>query len=292
MSNEIALIEKENAVKLETNIGELEQFVAEKLKEYTPGNYIGDSDAAKKDRATLNSSSKAISATRIEIVKRAMERFGISEMETRCKKLEKDIATASAALDAIVKEKEDEEKRVKRAQIEEFWSCQNFDLVPLEKVFDQKWLNKTAKNKDIFAEIEKKIQSIYDGIKTLESLITEQEALEMLKPFYLETLDIGKSVEQWNRIKENRARIEKEEAERKEREAFRAKQEAQKELAEEEVNAQRDAPVVALAAQALGDVPEEDPEITFTLRFRGHKSTLFALRQWMIDNGVTYEKLD
>src|SRR5574344_558238 len=89
MSNEIALIEKENAVKLETNIGELEQFVAEKLKEYTPGNYIGDSDAAKKDRATLNSSSKAISATRIEIVKRAMERFGISEMETRCKKLKK-----------------------------------------------------------------------------------------------------------------------------------------------------------------------------------------------------------
>lgn len=292
MSNEITLIEKENAVKLETNIGELEQFVAEKLKEYTPGNYIGDSDAAKKDRATLNSSSKAISATRIEIVKRAMERFGISEMETRCKKLEKDIATASAALDAIVKEKEDEEKRVKRAQIEEFWSCQNFDLVPLEKVFDQKWLNKTAKNKDIFAEIEKKIQSIYDGIKTLESLVTEQEALEMLKPFYLETLDIGKSVEQWNRIKENRARLEKEEAERKEREAFRAKQEAQKELAAEEVNAQRDAPVVALAAQALGGVPEEDPEITFTLRFRGHKSTLFALRQWMIDNGVTYEKLD
>lgn len=292
MSNEIALIEKENAVKLETNIGELERFVAEKLKEYTPGNYIGDSDAAKKDRATLNSSSKAISATRIEIVKRAMERFGISEMETRCKKLEKDIATASAALDAIVKEKEEEEKMVKRAQIEEFWACQNFDLVPLDKVFDQKWLNKTAKNKDIFAEIEKKIQSIYDGIKTLESLVTEQEALEMLKPFYLETLDIGKSVEQWNRIKENRARLEKEEAERKEREAFRAKQEAQKELAAEEVNAQRDAPVVALAAQALGGVSEEDPEITFTLRFRGHKSTLFALRQWMIDNGVTYEKLD
>src|SRR5574344_1018722 len=200
MSNEIALIEKENAVKLETNIGELEQFVAEKLKEYTPGNYIGDSDAAKKDRATLNSSSKAISATRIEIVKRAMERFGISALEARCKKLEKDIATASAALDAIVKEKEDEEKRVKRAQIEEFWSCQNFDLVTLEKVFDQKWLNKTAKNKDIFAEIEEKIQSIYDGIKTLESLVTEQEALEVLKPFYLETLDIGKSVEQWNRI--------------------------------------------------------------------------------------------
>lgn len=197
MSNEIALIEKENAIKLETNIGELELFVAEKLKEYTPGNYLGDSDAAKKDRATLNSSSKAISATRIEIVKRAMERFGISEMETRCKKLEKDIATASAALDAIVKEKEEEEKRVKRSRIEEFWACQNFDLVPLEKVFDQKWLNKTAKDKDIFAEIEKKISDIYAGIKTLETLGIDPEALIILKPFYLETLDIGRAAEQW-----------------------------------------------------------------------------------------------
>ena len=292
MSNEIALIEKENAVKLETNIGELELFVAEKLKEYTPGNYLGDSDAAKKDRATLNSSSKAISATRIEIVKRAMERFGISEMETRCKKLEKDIATASAALDAIVKEKEEEEKRVKRSRIEEFWACQNFDLVPLEKVFDQKWLNKTAKDKDIFAEIEKKISDIYAGIKTLETLGIDPEALIILKPFYLETLDIGRAAEQWNTIKENRARLAKEEEERKEREALKAKTENLRDLATDEIKAQKDAPAASLASQAAGDKVDEDPKITFTLRFNGKRSALFAMRQYMIDNGITYEKVE
>lgn len=286
------MIEKENAIKLETNIGELELFVAEKLKEYTPGNYLGDSDAAKKDRATLNSSSKAISATRIEIVKRAMERFGISEMETRCKKLEKDIATASAALDAIVKEKEEEEKRVKRSRIEEFWACQNFDLVPLEKVFDQKWLNKTAKDKDIFAEIEKKISDIYAGIKTLETLGIDQEALIILKQFYLETLDIGRAAEQWNTIKENRARLAKEEEERKEREALKAKAENLRDLATDEIKAQKDAPVASLAAQAAGDKVDEDPEITFTLKFKGKRSTLFAMRQYMIDNGITYEKVE
>lgn len=287
MSNEIALIEKENAVKLETNIGELELFVAEKLKEYTPGNYLGDSDAAKKDRATLNSSSKAISATRIEIVKRAMERFGISEMETRCKKLEKDIATASAALDAIVKEKEEEEKRVKKAQIEEFWACQNFDLVPLEKVFDQKWLNKTAKNKDIFSEIEKKVESIYRDIKTLEAL----PDADVLKQLYLDTLDIGSAIRKGEELKAYREKLAAEERERADREACKALQTQQVELAHEEIKSQKNAPIEAIAAQALGEKVDDDPMMEYTLRFKAKKSVLFALRQYMTDNGILYDKI-
>ena len=287
MSNEITLIEKENAVKLETNIGELELFVAEKLKEYTPGNYLGDSDAAKKDRATLNSSSKAISATRIDIVKRAMERFGISEMETRCKKLEKDIATASAALDAIVKEKEEEEKRVKKAQIEEFWACQNFDLVPLEKVFDQKWLNKTAKNKDIFSEIEKKVETIYRDIKTLEEL----PDADVLKQLYLDTLDLGSAIRKGEELKAYREKLAAEERERADREARNALQTQQVELAHEEIKSQKNAPIEALAAQVLGEKVDDDPMMEYTLRFKAKKTVLFALRQYMTDNGILYEKL-
>ena len=287
MSNEIALIEKENAVKLETNIGELELFVAEKLKEYTPGNYLGDSDAAKKDRATLNSSSKAISATRIEIVKRAMERFGISEMETRCKKLEKDIATASAALDAIVKEKEEEEKRVKRSRIEEFWACQNFDLVPLEKVFDQKWLNKTAKDKDIFSEIEKKVETMYRDIKTLEAL----PDADVLKQLYLDTLDLGSAIRKGEELKAYREKLAAEERERADREARKALQTQQVELAHEEIKSQKNAPIEAIAAQALGEKVDDDPMMEYTLRFKAKKSVLFALRQYMTDNGILYDKI-
>lgn len=292
-SREISLIEKESDTgKLVTNIDELELFVAEKLVEYTPENYKGDSDAAKKDRATLNASKKAVSSKRIEIIKNAMARFLIDTFETRCKKVEKDIDTAALALDAIVKAKEEEERSVKRAQIEQFWSVQNFDLVSLDKVFDQKWLNKTVKNKDIFEEIEKKIASIYAGIKTLESLGIDAEALAILKPFYLESLDIGQAAEQWNKIKANRERLAKEEAERKEREALKEKQEAQKELAVEEIDAQKNAPVASLAAQAAGEVVDDDPVMTYAMRFKGKKSVLFALRQYMIDHGITYEKIE
>lgn len=292
-TKEVALIEKETTDGvLVTNIDELEAFVAAKLVEYTPENYKGDSDAAKKDRATLNTSKKTLGSTRLEIMKRAMKRFKIDDFETRCKKVEKDIDSAALALDAIVKAKEEEEKRIKRAQIEEFWKCQNFDLVSLDKVFDQKWLNKTAKNKDIFEEIEKKIAAIYDGIKTLEGLGIDADSLSILKPFYLETLDIGRAVQQWNTIKENRERLAKEEAERKEREEAATRREAQEELAREEVKAQNDAPIASLAAQASGEAVDDDPEIAYTLKFKARRSVLFALRQYMIDNGIKYEKLE
>jgi len=289
-TKEISLIEKESATGiLVTNIDELEIFVAEKLIEYTPENYKGDADSAKKDRATLNTSKKTVSMKRIEIIKNAMARFCIDSFETRCKKVEKDIDTAALALDAIVKVKEDEEKRIKKAQIKQFWECQNFDLVPMEKVFDDKWLNKTAKNKDIFAEIEKKIADIYSGIKTIEAFGVD---VDILKPLFLETLDIGKTIEQGNRIKQNRERLAKEESERKEREAVKAKNQAQSELAQEEIKSQNDEPMVNLAAQAMGETIALDPEITYTMTFTGKKSKLFALRQFMIDNGITYEKVE
>lgn len=291
-TKEVALIERESTEGvLVTNIDELEAFVAAKLVEYTPENYRGDSDAAKKDRAELNTSKKTLGSTRLEIMKRAMKRFKIDDFETRCKKVEKDIDAAALALDAIVKAKEEEEKRVKRAQIEEFWKCQNFDLIPLDKVFDQKWLNKTAKNKDIFEEIEKKIAVIYDGIKTLEGIGIDADSLSILKPFYLETLDIGRAVQQWNTIKENRARLAREAEDRKAREEAAAKREAQEELAHDEVKAQNDAPVASLAAQAAGDVPEEDPVDTFVCEFTGKRSKLHAMRQYMIDNDIAYKKL-
>lgn len=290
-TKEVSLIERETTDGvLVTNIDELEVFVSAKLVEYTPENYKGDSDAAKKDRATLNASKKTVSTKRIEIIKKAMARFKIDDFETRCKKVEKDIDTAALALDAIVKVKEEEEKRVKRAQIEEFWKCQNFDLVTLDKIFDPKWLNKTAKNKDIYEEIEKKIAGIYTDIKTLESLGIDADSLSILKPFYIETLDIGRAVQQWNTIKENRERLAKEEAERKEREELKAKQEAQTELAHEEVKAQDSAPIASLAAQAMGVQADTDPEETFTCTFTGKRSALFAMRQYMIDHGITYTK--
>jgi len=286
-SKGIALIERESkGGRLTTNIDELESFVASKLVEYTPENYKGDSDAAKKDRALLNASQKAVSSARIDIIKRAEEKYGITEVETRCKKVEKDIATASLALDAIVKLKEEEEKAVRMAQIKQFWEAQNFDLVPLSRVLDPKWLNKTAKNKDIFSEIEKKIDTILSDVKTLETL----EDADVLKSLYLDTLDMGAAIRKSADLKAYREKLAVEAKERAEREARKAMQTQQVELAREEIEVQNNEPVVNLAAAAAGEAPDTDPEEEYTLTFFARRSVLFALRQYMTDHGIRYTK--
>lgn len=283
---ELLVIEKKEGVLL-TNIDKLETFVQEKLKEYTPENYKGDADAAKKDRATLNTSKKTLAQERIKVVKELMKPF--EDFETRCKALEKNIDAAAGALDEIVKAKETAEKELKRAGITEFFNTRQFSLVPLEKLFDERWLNKTVKMKDVQEEIDAKIKKIYADIKTIEAFGVDVEAL---KPLYLETLDIGATIERGRTIQENRDRLAKEAEERAEREQKEKMQEQQTELAKEEVKAQETAPVASLAQQAAGVPVDDDPEMTYTLRFKGKRSVLFALRQYMIDNKIEYEKLE
>ena len=283
---ELLVIEKKEGVLL-TNIDKLETFVQEKLKEYTPDNYKGDADAAKKDRAKLNTSKKALSQERIKVIKELMKPF--EDFETRCKALEKNIDAAAGALDEIVKAKEQAEKEVKRAGITVFFNTRQFSLVPLEKIFDDKWLNKTVKMKDVQEDIDAKIKKIYADIKTIEAFGGD---VETLKPLYLETLDIGATIERGRTIQENRELLEKESAERAEREKKAKMQEQQTELAREEVKVQEQAPVASLAQQAAGVPVDEDPEMTYTLRFKAKRSVLFALRQYMTDNGIEYEKLE
>ena len=60
---------------LETNISTLENFVDEKLKNYTPELYNGSADSAKKDRAELNNSKKFLTQSRIQLMNELMKPY-------------------------------------------------------------------------------------------------------------------------------------------------------------------------------------------------------------------------
>ena len=269
-----------------TNIKALENFVLERLEEYKPEIYKGDADAAKKDRAELNSAKKQIADERIRIMKELMKPF--DEFVERCKGLEKNIDGASKALDEIVKIREQAEKEVKRAIIDEYWRIKAFELVTIDRVFDQKWLNKTAKIADVKKEIDSIIENIIADIKTFEAF---GEDVETLKLMYLETLDLRGTIARGNAIKANRERLEKEKAERAERENKEAIQEAQKELIKEEETAQKGSLAESLAAQVTGTESESDPIESFRVEFTGKRSSLFRLRQYMLSEGITYIKI-
>lgn len=281
----LVIVEKKAGF-LTTNIKALENFVLERLEEYKPEIYKGDADAAKKDRAELNSAKKQIADERIRIMKELMKPF--DEFVERCKGLEKNIDGASKALDEIVKLREQAEKEVKKAIIDEYWRIKAFELVTIDRVFDQKWLNKTAKIADVKKEIDSIIEKIITDLKTIEAFGVD---VDTLKPLYLETLDLGTTIARGNAIKANRERLEKEKAERAEREKKEAIQEAQKELIKEEETAKKGSLAESLASQATGTESETDPIESFRIEFTGKRSSLFRLRQYMLSEGITYIKL-
>lgn len=244
--SELELVVTKNVVGvLETNITQLENYVNQKLAEYNPNQYKGDADSAKKDRAELNNAKKTLSQARINLMKELMKPY--SDFETRCKNLEKKIDSASGQLDVIVKEKENEEKQKKKDFVIEIWKSKNFDLVSVEKIFNQKWLNKTAKEKDISDEMDSIIKKIYSELKIIE----RYEDSETLKAHYLLNLDLNETLAYGEELKETRRLAEEEAKNRDEREHNEKLEEQKKEVVEEALNIVRQESLSDLANQVL-----------------------------------------
>lgn len=246
LKNPLELVVTKNVVGvLETNITQLENYVNQKLTEYNPNQYKGDADSAKKDRAELNNAKKTLSQARINLMKELMKPY--SDFETRCKNLEKKIDSASGQLDVIVKEKENEEKQRKKDFVIEIWKSKNFDLVSVEKIFNQKWLNKTAKEKDISSEMDSIIQNIYSSLKIIERC----EDAETLKAHYLLNLDLNETLSYGEELKQARIIAENEAKNRGEREHLEQIEQQKMEVAQEALELVQKENISTLASEAL-----------------------------------------
>jgi hypothetical protein len=268
---------------LSTNIAKLEALVEKRLEDYRPENYMGDADLAKKDRAELNKAKETIKQSRKTIISELMKPY--EDFEERCKNLEKKIEQASNALDEIVKAKESEEKNDKRQKIELFWQTKNFTLFPLDKIFNEKWLNKTYKESSILDEMDKIIERTYSDLKTIERF-AEAEEVETIKAHYLMNLDIVETMhysEELYRLKE----VSKQESSgREEREHSEQIAKQKQEMFEERSE------ISALAEQALELPAEERAEYVITIRCFDRELT--ALKNAMNEMGIEFsaEKLE
>lgn len=256
---------------LQTNIRGLELYVENKLKEYTPEKFKGDADLAKKKRAELNNAKKVLQQKRIEIIKECMKPY--TDFEDRCKVLEKAIDSASGELDEIVKLKEQEEKDKKRKQIELFWLTKDFDLFPLEKIFNPKWLNKTYKESDILDEMDKRIAKTYKDLKTLETY-SDMYCIgaDEVKAHYLMNLDVEETISYCDELQRQKEVAQKEAKERAEREHAEIIGKQKEELWKEESNFDRETEIKDLASEALASssgtavAPKVRNMYTFTVK--------------------------
>lgn len=273
---------------LTTNAKDIKALIEKALPNYDVANYNESNiDLAKKDKAMLNKAAKVLNDKRIELEKQFMAPFSeFKEVITDTCKL---IKTATDKIDGVVKESEEKEKENKRRQIVDFFDGLNFTLVALEKFFDEKWLNKTAKIKDVQKEIQDKINKINDDILTIEAIGSD---VDLLKSLYLDTLNLNSTIQYGNTLRENREKAQREAEERVKSTAPVAAPSPATTAPVEEENpfSQSTEP----STEPSKEVPSTDKPkelLERTMKVIGTYEQLVALGNFMNDNGIHFERL-
>lgn len=290
---------------------------------------------AKKDRAMLNAMKKDISDRRIQVKKALLEPYDVFESEVK-----EVVALIDEHIEMIGKQIEAYEDKVreeKNTALAQFFS-ENIgelsEVVSYDRIFNPKWLNKTASLSSCKAEIQKIIDDINTDLAAIISSVDEKYQV-FAKDYYLQHgFNLSKALGEANRIQEMDKKAEadrkaREEAEREReearKEAERAKEEARKaqeeaELARKELEREKalaekaqaekqvafeetkaidvpvhenNVPVNENVAPASKGVAEEDTKIyKSSFVVRGTKAQLLMLKQYMIDNGIEFGKVE
>ena len=317
-TNPLSLIIKEKTLgNLVTNAKDIKAYVEEKLKEYSVDNYAGDAKQAAKDKAEINAAIKTLNDRRIALEKEWNMPF--AEFKNIIAETCDMMKTASGKLDVIVKAKEEEEKAQKKAQIVELWNGKNFNLVPLDRIFNAKWLNKTTKLSTVDAEIDTIIKNITGDLASLDAF---GEDTAILKDLYLSTLNLQQTLNKGAELKANRERLAQLEAEKKareekeqaENETFGIQEETKEEPestpdthnvinfedCKEKVSQQTAPANRVYTFNVFGDKSEIDSvraiademglEIVASVTLQGTVNQINAFKELLSENGIGYDK--
>lgn len=202
---ELQIVASANQGQLAFNKAELKAFVEENIKKYEIEVTEDNIKEAKKMKADLNKISNALDSKRKEIKNQYCEPLV---------KFENDVKEVKAIIDEGVSKigvqlnKFDERFRENRQlEIAEYFISKEFLLVPLEKIFDSKWMNKTCK--DWKEQIDKKIETINQELELINNFGISDEEKEEIKGYYLECLNVMQARNQFDAQKERREQIKK-----------------------------------------------------------------------------------
>lgn len=183
----------------------LKKELSERLQRYQ--GLVVTEDAikeAKDTRASLNKVTKAIDDERKRIKKLYCGPLEI--FENQAKELTGLVTNIIGEIDAQVKYFEDLEKTGKRNQICEYFTELRFHLVPLDKLFDEKWLNKTVTEKQWKEQLSGKVEGIKADLAVIDKMADEDK--ESIKIFYLDCLNLNIAIQHQESKKERQRALE------------------------------------------------------------------------------------
>lgn len=192
--------------KVYTNASDLLPAIQEKLKAY---DYIVDENnykQAKTDRTSLNNLVKIVSDKRKQVENEAFSQWLQDKKDIM--QVEKTIKAASDKLGAGINEVDNAEKELKRNQIKELWTNMTNDKYPFDLVFEERYLNKTVKNKEIEESLNNKFLKAEEQLSFIQASLPDDELqAEQVIQLFCKTLDLSKATERINEIKEAKSKL-------------------------------------------------------------------------------------
>ncbi|WP_337545986.1 DUF1351 domain-containing protein [Holdemanella biformis] len=192
--------------KVYTNASDLLPEIQNGLKHY---DYVVDENnykQAKSDRTALNNLVKIVSDKRKQVENDVFAQWLQDKKDIM--QVEKTIKAASDKLDAGINEVDNAEKELKRNQIKELWTNMTNDKYPFDLVFEERYLNKTVKNKEIEESLNNKFLKAEEQLSFIEASLPEDELqAEQVIQLFCKTLDLSKATERINEIKEAKAKL-------------------------------------------------------------------------------------
>lgn len=192
--------------KVYTNASDLLPAIQEKLKAY---DYIVDENnykQAKSDRTALNNLVKIVSDKRKQVENEAFSQWLQDKRDIM--QVEKTIKAVSDKLGAGINDIDNAEKELKKNQIKELWLNMTNNKYPFELVFEERYLNKSVKPKEIEESLNNKFLKSEEQLSFIEASLPEDELqAEQVIQLFCKTLDLSKATERINEIKEAKAKL-------------------------------------------------------------------------------------
>ncbi|MGL5957907.1 MAG: DUF1351 domain-containing protein [Phocaeicola sp.] len=271
--NQLELVISEKTLgSLTTNAIQIRDMVKASLPNYSIENYTEDNiDQAKKDKAALNKAAKALNAKRLEIEKEFVKPFAeFKEIVADTVKL---IGECSSKIDVVVKQNEQIFKEARKSELRTAFDSMNINLINFDKVFKESWTNKSLSLKKAIVELEVAVSTINNEIELIDSM----EDADVLRTYYVDTLNLTATIQYGNRLKEQRERARLAEEKQKEAEAKRASSPSQPPPTNDPIK-EATAPKEELYVRAF--------------RVSTTRENIIALGEFMNERGIDFEKIE
>lgn len=263
------------------NFDELKNELTERLHHYN--SLVVTEDAikeAKADLAKLRKLNEAIDTRRKEVKRQCMAPY--NAFEAQVKELTALIDAPVAAINGQIKTFEEQEKAKKYEEIAvaytELVPEAYRDIIPLDRILDQKWLNKSTTMKSVREAIEALAKHTHVEVSYLEAAV-DPKYLTAVRAEYIKTLNFDKALDHRDRLVEAEAAFQK-------REAQRATVQVQPRVDEKPPVAAQE-PVVEPAPQT----GKEEKLYALRLEFHITMDQANALKKFLADNNINYMKI-